>query len=140
MSLTLRTVKQTDYATYSRLLNEDGHEECVTLELPWKNNQRGVSCIPAGTYTAERYFSPDHGYTLFRLIDVPDRSDVELHIGCLPRDSRGCILLGTVFGHVDYADGKPGASGEGVTGSHTAFHSFMASHPEQRFTLVVERP
>ncbi|HEX6462802.1 MAG TPA: DUF5675 family protein [Vicinamibacterales bacterium] len=131
-ALLLRRIKQNAYATYGRL------DSFVTAELPWRDNAPDISCIPAGTYTAERYLSPDHGYVVFRLIDVPGRGYIELHIGCLPaRDSKGCILLGSKFGDVDYADGKPNASGPGILGSKTAFHTFMLAHPEQRFTLTI---
>jgi hypothetical protein len=131
--LTLQRIPyQPGHATFGELYSEQGRRECVTLELPWKDNARNVSCIPAGEYTAERYFSPHHGCTVFKLIDVPDRDDVELHIGNTVNDSKGCILLGLDFGTVkDQA---------GITGSKAAFLSFMADHPEQRFSLTVIDP
>jgi hypothetical protein len=30
---------------------------CYTLERPWRNNEKNVSCVPAGTYDIERYDS-----------------------------------------------------------------------------------
>jgi hypothetical protein len=135
--LTLQRVKQNDFATYGEIYNERGIRECYTLELPWRDNKHNISCIPAGEYIAERYLSPEHGYVLFRLIDVPGRGYIELHIGNLPCDSKGCLLLGVKFGPVEK---KTGEKGDGVLASSTAFHGFMASHPEQRFTLSVLDP
>jgi hypothetical protein len=33
----------------------------ATVELPWKNNERGVSCIPNGRYVAKPHVSPSQG-------------------------------------------------------------------------------
>lgn len=69
---------------------------CQTLELPWKNNQPQVSCIPAGTYTCRRVNSPKFGDT-FEVCGVPERSGILFHAGnYAPKDTRGCILLGII--------------------------------------------
>lgn len=117
MALHLKRVKQTPFATYGRLYAEDGTEICVTLERPWKENQHIVSCIPAGNFRGFRYLSPRRGRTLWMLADVPDRTAIEIHSGNLPRDSEGCILVGSAFGEVD---GQPG-----ITGSKTALAKLM---------------
>jgi len=88
-----RTV-QTDDFTFGEFITDDGDVLCKTIELPWKDNQHGISCIPAGHYTAKRRFSPKHGYDLFGIENVPDRSDIEIHIGNFPKDSLGCVLVG----------------------------------------------
>lgn len=131
---------QTDVVTLGHLVDDEEKVLAVTCELPWRNNAHSVSCIPAGEYTAKRTQHPEHG-EVFQVMDVPDRDEILLHIGCLPRDTKGCILLGTQFGHVDYADGKPGASGEGVTQSHAAFAAFMAAmNGIDSFPLTVVDP
>lgn len=38
-------------------LSFNGIEICKTIELPWKNNQRRISCIPEGTYLIKKRFS-----------------------------------------------------------------------------------
>lgn len=66
----------------------------ATLELPWRDNKRGISCIPAGEYICRRVDSPRFGET-FEVCDVPDRSAILFHAGnSAPRDTRGCILVG----------------------------------------------
>lgn len=66
---------------------------CKTLELPWKNNQPQVSCIPEGIYTCRRFKSPKFGET-FQVCDVPGRSGILFHPGNKAKETRGCILLG----------------------------------------------
>ncbi len=98
--LYLHRLTQTEHATYGQLIDADHAVIACTLELAWKNNQRGVSCIPAGQYICRRRYSPKHGYELFGIEGVPGRSDIEIHIGNTPKDSLGCVLVGTRFGEV----------------------------------------
>jgi hypothetical protein len=68
------------------------------IELPWRDNAPGRSCIPPGTYRAELYASPKHG-TVYMLQDVPGRSDVEIHAANFAGDSDldwKCELLGCI--------------------------------------------
>lgn len=48
-----------------------GDYECYTLERPWLDNRRRVSCIPAGTYKGRVLPSPKFGIDLPELLDVP---------------------------------------------------------------------
>lgn len=74
---------------------------CTTLELPWKDNQRRISCIPAGKYDIRKYSSPSKG-RVFLLEEVPNRSFIEIHSGNFHFDVLGCILVGdATIGHVD---------------------------------------
>lgn len=62
-----------------------------TLERPWLDNTPNVSCIPAGIYKFRR---DTHGrFQWFRILDVPGRTDIELHEGTKPSHSEGCILM-----------------------------------------------
>jgi hypothetical protein len=68
------------------------------IELPWRDNTPGRSCIPTGTYRAELYASPKHG-TVYMLQGVPGRSDVEIHAANFAGDSDmgwKCELLGCI--------------------------------------------
>ena len=60
----------------------------TTLERPWKNNQRGISCIPAGFYECRRVKSPKFGDT-FQVMHVPNRSEILFHKGNLEDDTHG---------------------------------------------------
>ena len=70
---------------------------CLTLEREWKDNKRGVSCIPVGTYMCRRVQSPKFGDT-FEICDVPDRSHILIHKGNIEDDSHGCPIIGEEYG------------------------------------------
>jgi len=86
----------TDKSTIGNLyLN--GEWLCDTLELPYLDNQRSISCIPAGEYkvrirTAQE--SSSRNYLHLLVEDVKDRSYILVHIGNFPKDTRGCVLVG----------------------------------------------
>lgn len=63
------------------------------LELPWKANQKQISCIPEGTYNIVPHKSPKFGHCLL-VKDVPDRSNILIHAGNTTKDTKGCLLPG----------------------------------------------
>jgi len=67
--------------------------EFLTLELPWKDNQRRVSCIPIGEYTVVKRWSKKFG-NHFHVLDVPNRDYILIHKGNYHTDILGCILPG----------------------------------------------
>ena len=66
---------------------------CPTLELPWLNNQRNVSCVPAGVYNVIPHTSKKFG-KCFWLQNVANRSGILIHSGNTIADIQGCILVG----------------------------------------------
>ena len=75
----------------------NGEWLCDTLELPYKDNQRSISCIPAGQYkvrlrTARESATRDYLHLLVK--DVPDRDYILFHVGNSAKDTRGCVLVG----------------------------------------------
>lgn len=69
---------------------------CVTMELPYRDNNRNTSCIPTGVYNVTKYKSEKRGNT-FWVHDVPNRSSILIHSGNFPKDTQGCILVGEKF-------------------------------------------
>ncbi len=72
------------------------------LELPWKDNERGKSCIPEGTYTVfkDKYRGgKKKGKPAFRFRNVSGRSGILLHIGNFLKDTDGCLIPGMRFDH-----------------------------------------
>lgn len=61
-----------------------------TIELPWRNNEVGESCIPEGRYLVKRDKHGRHAW--FKIMDVKGRTAIEWHIGTKPEHSEGCIL------------------------------------------------
>lgn len=78
--------------TIGRLTLPDGFQ-CFTLELPWKENERGVSCIPKGKYKAFKRNSPKNGLVV-EFENVPQRSNIQIHAGNYTSQIEGCILVG----------------------------------------------
>jgi len=66
---------------------------CETLELPWKKNQRKISCIPPGTYQVRPRVSPKYGLHL-HILDVPDRDWILIHEANYVHQLQGCIAVG----------------------------------------------
>jgi len=70
---------------------------CLTLELPWKNNAKSISCYPAGTYDVIKYKRPN-GKWSFWVQNVPDRTAILFHAGTYAStakpDTEGCTLVG----------------------------------------------
>lgn len=92
----------------------DGVCLCKTLELPWKDNQRSISCIPEGVYEVRKEAtSPKHEYPHFRIYDVPGRSGILIHKITYVKDLRGCIGLGKAFADLN-KDGVPDIIQSGI--------------------------
>ena len=91
---------------------------CVTMELPWNDNRRDISCIPAGVYplTERTYYKK--GYQAIHVKDVPDRGHILMHIGNSLDDTRGCILVAS---QIDYET-------EYVYKSKIAFNKLMEAY------------
>lgn len=68
-----------------------------TLEPPWKNNERNVSCIPEGRYLCKFLKQSASGKykNCFHVTKVPDRVGILIHNGNLPTHTLGCIILGS---------------------------------------------
>jgi len=75
----------------------NGERMCDTLENPWIDNQRGISCIPEGKYKvrlrlARESASRDYLHLLVK--DVPNRDWILVHRGNFPSETQGCLLVG----------------------------------------------
>lgn len=87
---------------------------CDTLELPWKDNERGVSCITADSYIGWIWHSPSMGRPVVRLEDKHGRRDCLIHNGNFAGDVdaglitqvHGCTEVGMGYGVIPTPDGK----------------------------------
>lgn len=89
--------------TFGKLLAEDGHRLCFTLEDEVREQQgqpvaawkiRGATAIPSGRYRVTLDLSPRFGPDTLTLHDVPGFDGVRMHAGNTERDTEGCPLLG----------------------------------------------
>ena len=75
----------------------NGETFCDTLELPYRDNQKSVSCIPTGEYKVRLRLareSATRDYLHLLVQEVKDRSHILFHRGNSAKDTRGCILVG----------------------------------------------
>jgi len=74
----------------------DGEFYGHTLELPWKDNEKRVSCIPKGVYEVKKRHTEEskYKYEHLHILDVENRELILMHVGNYPKNSKGCILLG----------------------------------------------
>lgn len=86
--------------------------KCFTLELPWKNNERMVSCImPApgadAVYTVRKTTkSPSFNYEHLDILDTPGRTAVKVHAANYAQlQLRGCIAVGKTLADIN-GDGE----------------------------------
>lgn len=73
---------------------------CKTLELPWKDNQKNISCIPEGKYKViKRENERFNKHFLFQ--DVPNRDYICLYAGNYISQTHGGILAGLEHKDID---------------------------------------
>lgn len=82
------------------LFQQDDTTICVTIERPWLNNEHGISCIPPGTYSCKRILSPHNG-DCWEVMDVTDRTNIEIHAANMASQVKGCIAVGDRIGQID---------------------------------------
>lgn len=78
-------------------LQFDSGFQCFVLELPWRENEQGLSCIPEAVYQCalrpSRKWSPTPPL-LYELKPVQGRTDILIHAGNSAADSLGCLIVG----------------------------------------------
>lgn len=117
---------QSSNGTFGVWINDD-RPLFVTLELPWEDNQKDISCIPAGTYKVVKQFSNHFQREVCLLYNVPNRNAVEIHIGNTVKDILGCIIVGMEYSMTDYA----------IVSSKIAFDKLMSIMPSE-FDLTIK--
>ncbi len=99
-AITLLRVEQTPAATFGVIIGA-GRLICLTLELPWRDNQKDVSCVPVRVYRLMRRDlwkrSKRYGHT-YQLANVPDRTGVLIHPANSVDELEGCIAPGLHLG------------------------------------------
>lgn len=128
-------MKMSDMGTEGMLITDDGFN-CKTMELPWRDNQVGKSCIPSGEYECVLRKSPRFGL-VYCVTKVPNRSYILIHQGNYSGDVtkgyktsvEGCILLGKDFGWL--------SEQRAVLNSRITVRAFMNHMKNKDFTLTV---
>lgn len=125
-------------ATLGRLIvtDEMGLEifQCPTIERRWKNNARGVSCIPTGVYLVRLGYYHRGGYPAFELQDVPGRSHIKIHAANYASELEGCIGVGRTHVLMGQVWRRPAVTYSKKT--LAAFHDVMAGHTRSSITVT----
>lgn len=103
MHVKIQRIQKDDFQTLGILTIYDNNFpkwECRTLELPDKDNQSRISCIPEGTYTVVKRNSAKYG-DHFHIKDVPNRSYILVHNANYKRQLLGCIAVGLSHTDID---------------------------------------
>ena len=75
----------------------EGKLICLTIELPWKNKETKVSCIPKGKYFIKKRYSKKFQWHL-EVLDVKNRSLILFHsANNALQELNGCIAPVTKF-------------------------------------------
>jgi hypothetical protein len=88
--LTLKRLEEKHGVTLGQIFYNDSFV-CHTFELPWKDNEREVSCIPPGTYRIKLVYSSRLKRNVFTLMDVPGRTAIHIHPANRASEIKGCI-------------------------------------------------
>lgn len=132
--------------TLGSIYSPQGGLIAKTLELPWLDNKRSVSCIKEGKYLVT--FSPPvlqddpntevdesggrhpRPYDHYIIHNVPGRSGILIHRGMNPSWSQGCILVGGRFENYETAQPTLGDSANKL--------KWMTSNLPKKFNLLIE--
>ncbi len=120
LTATLQRVYQNDCTV--GMLNL-GNFRCFTLELPWKDNQKNISCIPAGVYKCNKILSPSLGECI-EIYGVSGRDYIRIHAGNYTSQIQGCVLVGASLTDINH-DGTPD-----VTSSRNTLAELMRATPK----------
>lgn len=133
MTATINRTSSTSKQTLGdfTLTNEHGAVvfRCKTLELPWLDNQRQKSCIPAGAYKVVPRTSAKFARH-YHVLDVPNRTWILIHTGNYHTQILGCILVGASHADIN-GDGLPD-----VTFSRVTLNKILSIAPKG-FTLNI---
>lgn len=101
MILTLLRDRLTEKSTTGKLMLGEQHV-AFTLEdvyrPPLEPKVPRETCIPCGVYEVLVTHSPRFGVDLPLILNVPGFSGVRIHAGNYPKDTEGCVLVGTTRG------------------------------------------
>ncbi len=133
-NVTILRIRKSSHGTEGVLIFDDF--KCFTLELPWRNNEKNISCIPAGEYDATIRISPRFG-RVYWVLKVEGRTYILMHSGNWAGDvqeglkshTNGCILLGMKRGYL--------AGQRAVLLSRRAIRQFMEKLQGSSFRLHV---
>lgn len=100
----LERFETSDQGTFGKI--RIGNETFYTLELPWRENQNNISCIPPGVYECMMTDSAHFKRKMYLVDGVNGRTGIRIHSANFGGDAtlglkkqlNGCIALGLHIG------------------------------------------
>ena len=100
-----------DHHGTTGMLYIDDKPFCFTVEKPWLDNQKSISCIPTGKYTVRFREDPTpltmsyrKKYDFFsfhlEIVNVKNRSGIYIHVANTPKDVLGCVGVAETAGKI----------------------------------------
>jgi len=133
-SVVLTREKGSAKQTLGTLVAKNGQSTftCKTLELPWLQNAKNISCIPVGTYTVKWTKSWLFGKYTYQIMNVKNRSGIRIHVGNYYSDINGCIIVGNAFKDINKDNILDVINSKNTL---TTFENFMN---KKEFTLTIK--
>jgi hypothetical protein len=126
-NLYLKRYSSTPLGTFGKLWLSDDNW-IYTIERPWLQNVRNLSCIQAGDYPLKKRHYYRGGYTALQIEGVPQRSYILFHIGNTMHDVEGCIAVGFELGVVNNT--------WAVLNSRAAFEYLMRQYERHKYARI----
>jgi hypothetical protein len=111
---------------------------CYTVERPWIDNEKNISCVPPGIYPLRMRASAVVSKTTKRkylegweICEVPGREWIMLHVANTAEDVEGCVGVGDTLGVVD--------NKWAVMNSMKTFDQFMRALPPGEHRIEIRR-
>lgn len=131
----------TDHGTFGFLLCDGGYWH--SLELPDRDNKRGISCIPGGEYICKKRYSPGFKRNTYHVQDVKGRTYILMHSANFAGDTEkglqshlnGCIALGKKRGQFP---NKYGKTQRAILLSKKAMREFTDLMDWEEFKLIIK--
>lgn len=115
-----------------------GTEWLATVERPWLQNARKISCIPEDSYICvpRVFHNKGNPYPAVEVTNVPNRTDILFHIANWPTDVEGCIGVGKL---ISCLTKNAGSTELAVSHSTEAFKEFMTYYGSEPFELYIRQ-
>ena len=111
----------------------DGKFFCFTIELPWRDNRRNISCISEGEYEIETRFSKKFQHHLI-VKDVSGRSFILIH----PANDAKKELLGCIA-PVTYLSGIGKGTYSKNTMQRLLSKVYQAKDRKEKIKLIIKK-
>jgi len=134
MNIILHRTEESADGIFGVMTDEFGNQICATLEHAFDSglgNGTFSPKVPPGTYTCikgqHQLAHMSHPFVTYMLQNVPNHTNILIHMGNYNSDSDGCILVGEI------------RSGNAITNSVVTLNKFLAMQNSiDTFTLTVE--